>query len=122
MTQELRWVEALPLADLWEGDFVGVEVAGTELIVVHHLNGNVQAFQGTCPHQEVLLEDGEWNEATGVLICRGHSWEFDLHTGAGINPDDCRLREYPVHIDEERVMVGVHVNSQQTSGDDRGER
>ncbi len=32
---------------------------------------------------------------------------FDAQTGAGINPDDCRLAEYPVKIEDEDVLVNT---------------
>jgi toluene monooxygenase system ferredoxin subunit len=39
------------------------------------------------------------------LICRAHQWIFDAKTGAGINPDDATLAEYPVRIENENVLV-----------------
>jgi toluene monooxygenase system ferredoxin subunit len=103
----LQWVEALPADDLWEGNLTDVELNGETVLLVRHLGGKVQAFQGMCPHQEVLLADGDWNEDTGVLICPGHRWEFDMRSGKGINPTDCRLREYPVQIVEDQILVGL---------------
>lgn len=106
MTDDIRWIDALPAKELWEGDVVDVDIAGETVLLVHHLGGDIKAFQGMCPHQEVLLVDGDWNEDTCVLICPGHRWEFDLRSGAGINPDDCRLSEYPVRIEDDQVRIG----------------
>lgn len=111
MSENVRWVDVLPVDELWEGDIADVELDDQPVLLVHHLDGNVRAFQGMCPHQEVLLVDGDWNEETGVLVCPGHRWEFDMLSGAGINPDDCRLREYPVQIHDNQIQVGLHRNS-----------
>lgn len=111
----LQWVEALPVDELWEGSLTDVELNGETILLVRHLGGKVQAFQGMCPHQEVLLADGEWNEDTGVLICPGHKWEFDMHSGSGLNPIDCRLREYPVQIKQQRILVGLRCDGQTPS-------
>ena len=51
----LQWVEALPVDELWEGSLTDVELNGETILLVRHLGGKVQAFQGMCPHQEVLL-------------------------------------------------------------------
>lgn len=106
MSEQQDWVDALPLGELWEGDIADVEIDGRAVLLVHHLDGGVRAFQGMCPHQEVLLADGDWDEEKGTIICPGHRWEFDLFSGAGINPDDCRLVEYPVQIADDQIQVG----------------
>jgi toluene monooxygenase system ferredoxin subunit len=67
----------------------------------------VKAYQGLCPHQQVLLADGEWDEDTGRLLCSGHRWEFDLRSGAGINPAGCQLYEYQVDVAAGSVRVGI---------------
>lgn len=103
----VQWVKALPADDLWEGNLTDVELNGEMVLLVRHVGGKVQAFQGVCPHQEVLLADGDWNEDAGILICPGHRWEFDMHSGKGINPSDCGLREYPVQIVEDHILVGL---------------
>jgi toluene monooxygenase system ferredoxin subunit len=107
MTAELHWVDALPEADLWEGDLADAECADEPILLVHLLGGEIRAYQGLCPHQEVALVDGKWDEETGVLLCGGHSWEFDLSSGEGINPAGCRLFRYPVRVADGRIEVGI---------------
>lgn len=55
---EVKWVEVPEAQDLWEGDLVDAEIDGEQVVIVHHLDGTYAAFQGMCPHQEVLLADG----------------------------------------------------------------
>jgi toluene monooxygenase system ferredoxin subunit len=103
----VQWVDVTGLDELWEGEILDVEVAGEQVLLVHLPGGEIRAYQGLCPHQEVLLADGHWEEDSGVLECRGHSWQFDLRADLGINPAGCQLYAYPVEIIDERVMVGI---------------
>ena len=78
MSEEIRWVAATTLDDLWEGDLLDVEVEGEQVMLVNlGADGGVKAYQGMCPHQEILLADGKWDPDTAVLLCHGHNWEFD---------------------------------------------
>lgn len=104
---KVDWVPAASLDDLWEGDVLDVEANGEPVILVHQLGGGVKAFQGMCPHQELLLADGEWDPETNVLLCHGHKWEFDMDSGASLNPRGCRLYEYAVRVQDGNVEVGV---------------
>ena len=107
MTTPILWVTAAASDDLWEGDILDIEVAGEQVLLVHVLDGPVRAFQGMCPHQEVLLADGKWDPDTNRLQCPGHSWEFDLTSGAGVNPAGCQLYEYPVRVEDDHIVLGI---------------
>jgi toluene monooxygenase system ferredoxin subunit len=106
-TAAVRWVDAAGPGELWEGDVIDVEVAGEHVLLVRLLGGEVRAYQGLCPHQEMLLADGDFDADSGVLVCMGHLWEFDLRGGAGINPAGCRLYSYPVEVAGDRIRVGI---------------
>ncbi|TBR15189.1 MAG: 2Fe-2S ferredoxin [Rugosibacter sp.] len=93
------------LDDLWEGEMESFQVNGQEVLVVSLDGGAIRAYQGVCPHQDILLVEGQFDGK--ALICRAHQWVFDAQTGAGINPDDCRLAEYPVKIEDEDVLVNT---------------
>lgn len=103
----LRWVEVASADELWEGDLLGVEVAGEEVLLVALAGGEVRAYQGTCPHQEQKLAEGDLDEH--VLTCPGHMWEFDMRTGEGINPRGCQLYAYQVRRQGDSILVGVPV-------------
>lgn len=107
MNEETRWTAAASTSDLWEGDILDVEVEGEQVLLVHLLDGQVKAFQGMCPHQELLLADGKWDAETSVLLCPGHNWEFDMASGTGLNPAGCRLYEYPVRVSDGEIVVGI---------------
>lgn len=104
---DVLWVRASSLDELWEGEILDVELDGEQVLLVHLPGGELRAYQGTCPHQEILLADGEWEPEQALLMCSGHNWEFDLRHGAGVNPAGCRLYTYPVRADGDTVLVGV---------------
>ena len=107
MTVDIRWVKAADADDLWEGDILDVEVEGEQVLLVHAFDTPVKAFQGMCPHQEILLADGKFDPDTNRLLCPGHNWEFDLADGSGVNPQGCQLYEFAVKVDDDEIVVGI---------------
>ena len=107
MSNDLNRIAATTLDDLWEGDFVDVEIEGEIVIILHREGGELRAFQGMCPHQEILLADGDIDFEAGTITCSAHEWQFDMDCGKGINPSGCRLFQYEVKLEGENVLVGV---------------
>jgi toluene monooxygenase system ferredoxin subunit len=107
MSDGLNWVKATTLDDLWEGDFVDVEVDGEVVVIFHRTGGELRAFQGMCPHQEILLADGHIDFDEGTITCPAHEWQFSMDDGKGINPRGCRLFQYDVRREGEDVLIGV---------------
>ncbi|MGD9526561.1 Rieske 2Fe-2S domain-containing protein [Pseudonocardia sp.] len=104
-TATVRWVPAAGLDDLWEGDLLEVAAGGERVLLAHLPGGELRAYQARCPHQEFSLADGDLDGT--VLTCAAHLWEFDLHTGEGVNPPGCALYRFPVRRDGDRVEVGI---------------
>ena len=91
------------LDDIWEGEMESFNVDGQEILLVCAEGGDIKAFQGMCPHQDIPLVEGKFDGKK--VICRAHLWQFDACTGKGINPDDCALAEYPVKLDGDDVLI-----------------
>jgi toluene monooxygenase system ferredoxin subunit len=94
------------LDDVWEGEMGGfVAGDGTAVLLVVFAGGEVKAFQGHCPHQQIELAGGTLEG--DVLTCRAHLWQFDVTTGAGVNPANCQLTQYPTKVEGDDVFVDV---------------
>lgn len=99
----MAFVKVCELDDLWEGEMDAFEVNGQKVLLVSPEGGEVCAFQGMCPHQQIPLIDGHFD---GKLVtCKAHLWVFDGETGKGVNPDDCRLAKYPVKVEDDAIYV-----------------
>ena len=92
------------LDDLWEGDMIGHDVAGQAIVLLYPVGGKVVAIQGSCPHQEFSLAEGEF-DGEKILTCSAHVWQFDVTTGLGVNPEGCELATYPVKVEDNKVYV-----------------
>ena len=93
------------LDDLWEGEMLEVEAGEHVIVLVWPEGGELRAFQGICPHQDIALAEGKFDGR--VVMCRAHQWTFDARTGEGINPGKCRLAQYPVKLDGDDILVAV---------------
>jgi toluene monooxygenase system ferredoxin subunit len=91
----MSFTKVCTLDDVWEGrDGPLHRQRPREILLVCAEGGEIKAFQGVCPHQDIALAEGKFDGKK--VICRAHLWQFDASTGKGINPDDCALAEYPV--------------------------
>lgn len=99
----MSFTKVCTMDDLWEGEMESFSVNGHEILLVCADGGQVKAFQGICPHQDIPLVEGSFDGQK--VICRAHLWQFDAGTGKGINPEDCALAEYPVKVDGDDILV-----------------
>lgn len=91
------------LEDLWEGEMEAFEVDGEEVLLVWPDGGELCAYQGMCPHQDIPLIEGKLEGKT--VMCRAHQWTFDACTGKGVNPGDTQLAKYPIKVENGDVLV-----------------
>ena len=81
-----------------------VAVRGTSVLLVN-VDGEIRAYRNRCPHQEWALDEGDLDGR--VLTCSRHLWEFDVLTGEGVNPDNCRLTGVACRVDDGTIFVQV---------------
>jgi cytochrome P450 len=65
--------------------------------------GSVAVFQGRCPHEGVLLAEGQLQN--GVLTCRGHGWRFDCATGIKVGDPRVCLHQFAAVVEGGQVMI-----------------
>jgi toluene monooxygenase system ferredoxin subunit len=104
---DAQWFIVADSADLWEGEVFDVEVSGQLIMIAHLLGGDLRAYQGLCPHQEIPMAAGTFDPETSQLTCAGHAWVFDLRTGQGVNPVGCQLFSYPIRQVGTTIQVAV---------------
>ena len=80
----MAFTKVCKLDDLWEGEMEAFEIDGHEILLVSPEGGEIRAFQGVCPHQDIPLVEGKFDGK--VIVCRAHQWIFDGASGKGINP------------------------------------
>jgi NADPH-dependent 2,4-dienoyl-CoA reductase/sulfur reductase-like enzyme/nitrite reductase/ring-hydroxylating ferredoxin subunit len=103
-----------------ENQPVKFEVAGTAMILIRTLS-QVRAFQSKCPHAGAPLEQGAVCE--GRLICPWHKAEFDIRNGQWLEPLALTsLKQYPVQIEQNRVLVNPRPMSPASNPKIRGEQ
>ena len=100
----MAFKKAVALSDLWDGEFVGLVIEGTRVLLMH-VDGQIFAYEDKCAHLGVALSTGRL-EGT-VLTCRAHGWEYDVSSGVGLNPASVCLKRFPVKIHAGDVLVDV---------------
>ncbi|MGJ3242294.1 MAG: Rieske (2Fe-2S) protein [Opitutales bacterium] len=90
-------------------------------IGVFNLDGRLYALLNRCPHAGAELCRGtlhathkpgrpETFQTTlhgRVLRCPWHGWEFDLPTGQGLHARNCRVRTFPVSVNDAGEIVVI---------------
>ena len=90
--------------DVWSGEMLAVDVNG-ELVLLVNIDNDIYAYADACPHQNSRLSEGTLTNR--ILRCARHLWEFDICTGAGVNPQNTCLRVFPVRLDGDDILVDL---------------
>lgn len=89
-------VRVCEIGEVVPGKLRGFEVDGvTWPVMVTELDGELIAFPGVCPHDDVSLVDYGVLEERNVR-CRVHGYTFDLDTGRCMHAPGLALRRYRV--------------------------
>lgn len=93
------------LADLPQGEMLGVTLAnGTPVCVFNH-QGTIGAVGNLCTHADFYISDGVMH-ADGTLECIWHGARFNCHTGAVMRvPAQKPLPVYAVQVENDRILV-----------------
>lgn len=89
--------------DLAVGDMAAFYVEGEEVLVLRDRDGELQAFDGICPHEDYPLVEGLFDGTT--VTCVNHGWCFDATTGRAVNPPGRGLGRFPLRVEGEDLLV-----------------
>ena len=93
-------------ASLNPGEMKGLVVGAVRVLLVN-LDGEVRAYEDSCPHRGVALSCGKLEAASGTLTCAMHLWQYDARTGAGLNPRGPGLRRLPMKLEDDGIWIEV---------------
>jgi nitrite reductase/ring-hydroxylating ferredoxin subunit len=94
--------KAVSLSDLPAGEMAELELDGHN-IVLCHVDGEIHAIGGDCPHQLGPLGQGALHGHT--VVCPWHAWEFDCRTGeCDVNPS-ITVPKYRTEVREGAVYI-----------------
>lgn len=103
------FLPVVELADLPEGEMVGVVLPDGEPVCVFNHAGAIGAVSDMCTHALFRLSDGVFHR-DGTLECIWHGAKFDCHTGAvKRHPAPAPLPVYAVRVEDGQVLVGPRV-------------
>lgn len=96
---------ACALADLREGEALGVTVEGQDVAVARQ-GDEVFAIEDLCSHAAVALSEGEVDDCT--IECWLHGSRFDLRTGKPTSfPATEPVATFPVDVRGDDVYVDI---------------
>ncbi|MBA3820556.1 MAG: Rieske 2Fe-2S domain-containing protein [Deltaproteobacteria bacterium] len=99
-------VRVCRLADVSIGELRAFTVPGvTWPVIVTYVDGALVAVPGVCPHEDVALADGDLDGS--AIVCPGHGYRFDLHTGRCQHDAGLELRRYPITLVGDELWVDL---------------
>jgi nitrite reductase/ring-hydroxylating ferredoxin subunit len=105
MSDEAGWVTVAQLADIGEGEVLGVEI-GDRSIALYNIDSEIFATDNICTHAFAMLSEG-WLDGD-CIECPLHAGRFEVRTGKALGPPvDEDIKTYPVRIIGDDVQVKV---------------
>ena len=99
----MAFVSVCKKEDLHEGQVGLFRVNRKSVLLVWPKDGEIKAYRGRCPHQDVPLENASLEGAN--VICAFHHWRFDAETGEGVEPRGCELKPYSLRLEHGVLQV-----------------
>jgi 3-phenylpropionate/trans-cinnamate dioxygenase ferredoxin subunit len=113
MTSQTTYVRACALADVPDGEALGIELNDVPVAIIRD-GDEVFALRDVCSHEEVPLSEGDVYD--GNVECWLHGSCFDLRTGQPTGPPaTVPVPTYPVKIDGGDVYVALAETADQES-------
>jgi 3-phenylpropionate/trans-cinnamate dioxygenase ferredoxin subunit len=82
--------------------------AGSDLIGVYNIDGELYAIEDRCSHDDGPLVEGDWEPDEAVVVCPRHGSRFDIRTGRPLTlPAYEPVATFPVRVENGVVKVTV---------------
>jgi nitrite reductase/ring-hydroxylating ferredoxin subunit len=89
--------------DVNEGDLAAFDVSGQK-VAVARVDGSLYAFGDVCTHARCSLAEGELEGKT--VTCPCHGSQFDVTTGAVLNPPASEpVPVFQVRVEDDEIQV-----------------
>ncbi len=98
------FVKLATLDDLPPDSALEVEHDG-RIYAIFHIDGQISAIDGICPHQGGPLAEGELRGT--VVTCPWHGWQFDVRDGQSLLHVKIRQPTFEVKVEGQDVLVAV---------------
>jgi len=99
-------VRVCAIHDVAAGELRAFRVEGvTWPVIVTIVDGELVAVPGVCPHEDVALWNGELDGS--AIVCPGHGYHFDVHTGRCAHDAGLELRRYPITQIGDEIWVDL---------------
>jgi nitrite reductase/ring-hydroxylating ferredoxin subunit len=89
------------------GEMKGLVLETMKVLLVN-LDGDLIAYEDSCPHRGVALSCGALEPLSGTLTCAMHLWRYDARTGKGLEDHQrAALRRLPMKVEDDGIWVDV---------------
>jgi nitrite reductase/ring-hydroxylating ferredoxin subunit len=78
---------------------------GENTFAILNVDGEIRAFEGSCPCTGGPLGKGAIRE--GLLVCPWHGWRFDCESGVSAYDANVCIRRVPVKVDGDEIWIEV---------------
>jgi len=99
----MGFVSVCQIGEIAEGQIAIFRPHRKSVLLVWRSGGELRAYRGRCPHQDVPLQDARFDGKT--VTCKFHQWCFDGDTGAGISPLGHELTQYALRLEDDVIQV-----------------
>jgi nitrite reductase (NADH) small subunit len=100
-----NWIDIAAVTDIPKLGSRVVKTDTVDIAVFRTASDEVFALKDECPHRKGPLSQGIVHDRT--VTCPLHNWKIDLSSGEAKAPDEGCARNYPVKVENGRVLLGM---------------
>lgn len=82
-----------------------VKMGEMTVAIFRTADDHIHALEDKCPHRNGPLSQGIVHD--GCVTCPLHNWVISLETGEAQGADEGRVRQFPVKLEGDTVLLGL---------------